>query len=140
MLYVFSVFYRQVRYEFSVFFHFFVNAINVSPIPRKRSLLPIFLIAAAIKCWVGEGDIPVVDYQLKECDGIGQNACMKTSILGDKTTRGCTIGVADICLGDTCTCTSTMCNTGMPIKDSTISQIMAILVNVAIAAFVQRMV
>ena len=102
-------------------------------------MYPYQFLAAAIKCWVGEGDIPVIDYQMTECDGIGQNACVKTSITG-KTKRACGIGLADVCLGDTCTCTTALCNSGMSIRDSKKGQLAILLVNVALAAFVQRMI
>ena len=94
--------------------------------------------AAAIKCFVGEGDIPIVNYQPQECGGIN-NACVKTE-LTEKTTRACGVGLTDVCLGNTCTCTSTLCNGGNSFMGSNTRSLAILSFNVAIAAIFRRII
>ena len=98
----------------------------------------MYSLVAAITCYVGEGDIVAIHYLPQECTGALENACLKTE-LTDKTTRACGPGLIEGCLGDTCTCKSNLCNSGMPMMSSKTTQLAFLLLNFAIAAFLRRM-
>jgi len=93
---------------------------------------------AAIKCYVGSGDIPMINYLPQECTGLTENACVKTA-LTEKTTRACGTGLMDACVGDTCTCTSNLCNSGMPMMSSKTTQLAFLLLNFTLAVFFRKM-
>ena len=99
------------------------------------SSLNIYSLVAAITCYVGSGDI----YIPQGCTGALENACIKTG-LTEKTTKACGTGLVDLCIGDTCTCTSNLCNSGMPMMSSKTTQLAFLLLNFTIAAFFQRMI
>ena len=113
--------------------------IYILSVINYNSQLNIYSLVAAIKCYVGSGDIGVLNYLPKECTGALENACVKTG-LTEKTTRACGTGLVDVCIGDTCTCTSNLCNSGMPMMDSKTTQIAFLLLNFIIAAFFRNMV
>ena len=104
-----------------------------------NSSLNIYSLVAAIKCYVGSGDINVINYLPQECTGALENACLKFG-LAEKTTRACGIGLVDACLGDTCTCTSNLCNSGMPMISSKTTQLAFLLLNFTVAVFFRRMI
>jgi len=93
---------------------------------------------AAITCYVGEGDIVAIHYLPQECTGALENACIKVG-LTEKTTRACGTGLVDACVGDTCVCTSNLCNSGIPMMSSKTTQLAFLLLNFTITAFFQRM-
>ena len=101
------------------------------------SSLNIYSLVAAIRCYVGSGDIEVINYKPQECTGALENACIKTE-LTEKTTRACGMGGVDVCLGNSCTCTSNLCNSGMPMMSSKTTQLAFLLLNLAIAVFFRK--
>ena len=115
----------------------FCSELNPKTIIIYHKVLLYIPAAADIKCFVGEGDIPVVDYLPQECGGLN-NACVKTE-LTEKTTRACGVGV-DVCVGNTCTCTSSLCNGGSSFEGTHTMSLAILSFNVAIAAFVRRMI
>ena len=129
--------YQPVRNLFLLIQHFsisiFYSFINYN------SLLNIYSLVAAIRCYVGSGDIGVVNYLPQECTGPLDNACLKKTTT-EKTTRSCGTALVDLCVRDTCVCISNLCNSGMPMISSKTTQLAFLLLNLTVAVFFRRMI
>ena len=106
---------------------------------NNNSSLNIYSLVAAIRCYVGSGEIAAINYLPQECTGALDNACVKVG-LKEKTTRSCGTGLVDACVGDTCVCLSNLCNSGMPIISSKTTQLAFLLLNFTVAVFFQRII
>ena len=122
----------------STFFNIYIKRICYSFI-NYNSLLNIYSLVAAIRCYVGSGDIGVVNYLPQECTGPLDNACLKKTTT-EKTTRSCGTALVDLCVRDTCVCISNLCNSGMPMISSKTTQLAFLLLNLTVAVFFRRMI
>ena len=95
--------------------------------------------AFALSCFVGKGDINEVNYVMKDCNG-SFPACLKWE---DKegTVRACGYSEdLDECYGDSCVCTTTLCNRSTHLMNSKKSQFAFFLFNFTFAILVPRLI